>query len=115
MLQHPWPHCRDPVEAYLLTAQRLGWKVVDIKTVIDDLGVHRGLSRVSPSFFSQLAVRATARWSDREATAKHWSRGFELNWTALEPLLHQTSTTWPWSSRSRGLPMDHRLSISRGV
>jgi hypothetical protein len=67
----PWIRVVGPGLAFVASAQRLGWTVIDADTLIDDEGTRMCLRRDSPAFVGSLVKRAAWRWRWRRVEARH--------------------------------------------
>ncbi|CAK0844578.1 unnamed protein product, partial [Prorocentrum cordatum] len=99
--KRPWATCRDPVAAFLLTINRLGWSIEGCRYVTTDQGLEVDLARVSPSFSKELAEGAAKRWSDRDATFRLYPhQSSELFWGSLQRL-GRTKESLGWQQHQR--------------
>ena len=87
--QSPWLLATGPAAAFLLTANRVGWQAQSARFLVTDSGQQIDLLHLAPKAVAALTERASERWSDRQALARAAAGevGFEIFWTALQPLL----------------------------
>ena len=91
LARRPWQKAIGPAAVFALTLKRLSWRALDYRRLQTDTGLVLDLLAVSPTAAANMAVFATRRWSDCQATAraKRGRQGFTIFWDALRPLLRK--------------------------
>ena len=83
-----WAKVADPVQAYVASLARIGWRAVTATEVEDHKGCRWSFLSLCPEAIAKFVAQATARWSDFNALQKQFGRA-SAAWTAptfWEPL-----------------------------
>eukprot|EP00973_Karenia_brevis_P035999 4966196-Karenia_brevis.AAC.1 len=67
----PWSRVTGPGLAFVASARRLGWRVIDAANLVDEEGTQVSLRRDSPAYVATLVKRAAWKWRWRKVEAKH--------------------------------------------
>ena len=101
-----WRRVRGPAAAFVASAERLGWEVVDAFNLVTDLGIRLSLTVDSPAHVVELVHESVRRWRWRRVEAKlpYLEQGDGGHGPFIEPIykLLRARGTAEWTAKQQG-------------